>query len=291
MADILRAAAPVLTTHDNLGLLGELPGTWVGSGFNLVSLPDQQNGNVFRVKVNATRETLSFTTIGGQIPNRGSVENDISFVGLHYFQQVTDAITNGGLHVEPGLWLNMPKEGAPPSDDPLQQQLVRLGTIPHGDTILALSTVLLDIAGPPEIAVENTTPIPFGSTTPFPTVNDPYLQPFSDAAATLQSLLAIDPAAIQDPNLVLKTAIAGQDITNTKVIVISTSGVQNTGMTNVPFVVNNANAVSLDAIFWIETVSQAGGNPFLQLQYTQRIILDFANVHWPHISVATLIKQ
>ena len=75
---------------------------------------------------------------------------------------------------------------------------------------------------------------------------------------------------------------------------ISTNGVQNNGVANVPFLVKNANAVSLDAIFWIETVTQLnqpGSDPFLQLQYTQRVILDFDNVHWPHISVATLVKQ
>ncbi|MFZ0481175.1 MAG: hypothetical protein WAL71_18695 [Terriglobales bacterium] len=54
----------------------------------------------------------------------------------------------------------------------------------------------------------------------------------------------------------------------------------------------------MDAIFWIETVQPTdGGDPFLQLQYVQRVILDFppapnaAIIHWPHISVATLVKQ
>jgi hypothetical protein len=30
---------------------------------------------------------------------------------------------------------------------------------------------------------------------------------------------------------------------------------------------------------------------FLQLQYVQRVILDFDGVHWPHFSVATLVKS
>lgn len=61
---------------------------------------------------------------------------------------------------------------------------------------------------------------------------------------------------------------------------------------NIPFVIKNANASQMDAIFWIEKVT----NPtfltrnFLQLQYVQRVILDFAGLHWPHVSVATLIK-
>jgi hypothetical protein len=47
----------------------------------------------------------------------------------------------------------------------------------------------------------------------------------------------------------------------------------------------------MDAIFWIETVQLADGSSFLQLQYVQRVILDFLGIHWPHISVATLVKQ
>jgi CMP-2-keto-3-deoxyoctulosonic acid synthetase len=59
-----------------------------------------------------------------------------------------------------------------------------------------------------------------------------------------------------------------------------------------PFVVQNANAAQLDAIFWIEKVVNpiGGDEPFIQLQYVQRVILDFLNIHWPHISVATLVK-
>jgi hypothetical protein len=53
----------------------------------------------------------------------------------------------------------------------------------------------------------------------------------------------------------------------------------------------------MDAIFWVETVQPIDGDPFLQLQYVQRVILDFpvkpngSIIHWPHISVATLVKQ
>jgi hypothetical protein len=58
-------------------------------------------------------------------------------------------------------------------------------------------------------------------------------------------------------------------------------------------VVNNANATQLDAIFWIEKVVDPSGgpDPYIQLQYVQRVILDFDNIHWPHISVATLVKD
>jgi hypothetical protein len=46
-----------------------------------------------------------------------------------------------------------------------------------------------------------------------------------------------------------------------------------------------------DAIFWIEKVLQTDGSHFMQLQYTQTVILSFLGISWPHISVATLVKQ
>jgi hypothetical protein len=63
------------------------------------------------------------------------------------------------------------------------------------------------------------------------------------------------------------------------------------GITNIPFVVQNANATQMDAIFWIEKVLQPDGSTFMQLQYTQTVILNFLGINWPHVSVATLVKQ
>ena len=47
----------------------------------------------------------------------------------------------------------------------------------------------------------------------------------------------------------------------------------------------------MEAIFWIEKVLQSDGKHFMQLQYTQTIVLFFKDISWPHISVATLVKQ
>jgi hypothetical protein len=63
------------------------------------------------------------------------------------------------------------------------------------------------------------------------------------------------------------------------------------GICNIPFVQKDANATSLKATFWIETVQQKNESTFLQLQYTQTVILNFLGIDWPHISIATLIKQ
>jgi hypothetical protein len=91
--------------------------------------------------------------------------------------------------------------------------------------------------------------------------------------------------------------IQGQNISKTVALITSTDALpgapqdQVGGIVNLPFDIKNANATKLDAIFWIETVQQPDGNTFMQLQYTQTVILNFLDIDWPHISVATLTKQ
>jgi hypothetical protein len=103
---------------------------------------------------------------------------------------------------------------------------------------------------------------------------------------------------VKNPNLALLEAIQGQTITQTVVLPISTaapvkgSATQVGGIVNMSFDVSNANATMLDAIFWIETVQRSDDDgPFLRLQYTQTVILNFFDIDWPHTSVAMLIKQ
>lgn len=45
------------------------------------------------------------------------------------------------------------------------------------------------------------------------------------------------------------------------------------------------------SIFCIEKVENPDCRQFMQLQYTQTIMLDFLDINWPHIAVATLVKQ
>jgi hypothetical protein len=296
---MFRASAPPASVLAQLGPLADLPGTWVGNGFNLISLPDKQDNKTFRLKLNATRETLSFTPIGGPIPNRGSAQDDIAFLGLHYLQQVSDAVTNEGMHVEPGLWLNLPMTTAPQQ----QATVARLGTIPHGDSLLAQGR-FLTVDGGPKIDPVDSTPFTLDTTTGARKndTNPAYLAPFTSTPLPP----GIPVGSIANPNLLLSNAIKGQKIVKTVVMFVSATpvgGINGTpivppskpndvgGIVNIPFVVTNANANSFSAIFWIETIENSDGTQFLQLQYTQTVILDFSGLKWPHIAVATLVKQ
>jgi len=300
---ISRASTPFSLGHPRLGPLGEFPGTWAGTGFNLIARPDFQNKQPFFLEINGTLENLEFTQIGGDIPNRGSEQDDINLHGVHYLQQVADCVTHGALHIEPGLWIHIPKTKDPKVPEPT---VVRQATIPHGDSLLAQSTLITEVAGGPTINPVDSFPftdavIP-GLNQPAknPVTNPQYLAQYSNRTLPACCLLpGLDlNAVVKDPTLLLKAAIQGQVITKTVVIVISTvAAAGSTGILNIPFVVRNANALQMDAIFWIETVQPTDGDPFLQLQYVQRVILDFPPVpngsiiHWPHISVATLVKQ
>jgi hypothetical protein len=74
-----RPGLPTSALPDVPGPLANLAGAWVGCGFNLISLPDfssvpPSTGPAdFRLKLNATLETLQFTPIGGTVPNCGVV--------------------------------------------------------------------------------------------------------------------------------------------------------------------------------------------------------------------------
>ena len=284
---VRRASGPMTSNLEKLGPLRELGGTWVGRGFNTISLPDFDNPagpQPFRVKLNATREILEFTRIGGKIPNRGSQgQLDIDLFGLTYLQRISDTLTNEPLHIEPGLWLHVP-----PTTVPAQPEtVVRMGSIPHGTSVLAQGFSLVVPSGPKIDPVDTT---PMKGTVPITDAS--YLAPFS--STTLPP--GFHPTFLKNPNLALEADILGQDIIETTVLIISTAAdpakkILAGSVGNIPFLASNANVTQLDAIFWVEKVRQPDGNVFMQLQYTQTIILNFLGINWPHISVATMLKQ
>lgn len=287
-----RAASPTLTRFQQLGPLGELPGTWAGHGFNLIARPDHQGGNDIFLELNPTDEHLSLSAIGGAIPNRGSVQNDIELFGIHYLQQISDHSTGGAIHIEPGLWLNIPA-----TTDPEQGATVaRLATIPHGTAVLGQGTAF-EQEGGPKIQPANTVPFPVGGAPPAPGTPNPF--PEYDLSSnsvfrTTPTPAGVTQRLVTDPNSLLVDDIAGQTITQT--IVLAVTSVPPTGVTafgpgaeDIPFLGPNATVGEFSAIFWIEKV-RYGDREYLQLQYTQTVLLNFADLSWPHVSVATLRK-
>jgi hypothetical protein len=302
MLSTLRPGLTLTDTAGSLGPLADLAGTWIGNGFTLISLPDfdstppSTGSKPFRLKLNSTVEILEFEPIGAEVPNRGSTivnssagQRDINIFGLRYLQRIADSVTRQPLHIEPGLWLNVPRTDVPP----LPATVVRQGTIPHGNSLLALGIAppSIPLPGGPQIGVVDSTPTKVPpDTSPFrPGYLDPFINPPLPPGFKLPF--------VRDLNLALKEAIQGQRIIKTVTLSISTTAPavgspdQEGGIVNMPFDIKNAEATRLDAVFWIETVQNPDGSTFLQLQYTQTVNLRFIAIDWPHISVATLTKQ
>jgi len=315
------------TLESSLGLLAPLAGTWTGTGFNLIMRPNfEPIGGVSSdhfLEINLTSENLKFDFIGAPIPNRGLAQEDITLFGLHYLQQVSDSFTHGALHLEPGIWVNIPATTQPNAPVPAgQNNVARFATIPHGNALVAEGQAF-KVAGGPLIEPANVTPFPIGGGAPIAfaefdlSARNSFRSPLPPASVIpLAKLQAI----VNDPNTLLLDAIKTQTILNSTVIRIATGatipvtntaavtfpnaggGVENIGFLNstnfsppppvAPHDLPNALAADVFAIFWIEEVEHPrGGATFFQLQYTQTVYLNFAGLTWPHVSVATLVKS
>lgn len=342
-----------------LGPLVAFHGNFAGNGFNTIFRPDNPQtptplpvpvtGSDNVLELNLTHETLSFSPSLGSVPNRGSVQGDAFLNGVPYLQSISDVTTGQsvGIHLEPGLWVIVP-----PTNDPAEgSTLVRMASIPHGTTINAQGTFTA-FNGPPHIGQADITPFVEGSPSN-------KIRFASQTAAThgtpripqdLTSFISagtITQAMLDDPNTLLRKHLTGLHITKTTAISISTSPslpLFGGGTDNIAFLWGdaaavtsphpagqNAQAVQMTAIFWIETVEHTIivppfrlGQPALklkpkptepgqpvptfnvrppipiskprpitvtstQIQYTQTVVLNFANLSWPHVSVATLV--
>jgi hypothetical protein len=283
---------PFAEVASPLGPLAGLVGKWSGHGFNVIWRPTNHTGDQDRfLELNVTSETIEFTAISGQIPNRGFLQVDMNMFGLTYLQQISDANLKAGLHIEPGLWVTVPRTTNPN----LGPTVARLASIPHGTAIVAQGTAVTAAAGP-AIPKADTTPFTIGS--PNATIEFPEqtLSTPSQFRTSGAGLTGITQAMLDDANSVLHTAIAGQHITSTTTLRVGTgtAGIPGGGTANTAFLRGgaegpNADAVSVSATFWLETVQ---GQPAQsQLQYSQTVLLNFNGLSWPHITVGTLRKS
>jgi hypothetical protein len=281
-----------------LGPLAPLLGTWKGQGFNQIWRPFHATPPVPAsqdrfLELNLTDETLQFEDIPGAVPNRGLLQEDIDLFGMTYLQQVQDHNTGEGIHVETGIWLHVPATTQPQD----ASTVVRMGSIPHGTTIEAQG-IADSTTGAPTIDPVDITPFLIGQPKeriPFPESN---LAVPSEFRTPPSQLTGITQEMVDNPNVVLSTALQGQTVVRTITLRVSSRvGVvaapsSGGGVANIAFLTGNpkpnARSAQVDAVFWIEVVTDASGETFEQLQYTQTVLLDFNGLSWPHVSVATL---
>jgi hypothetical protein len=314
-------------THDDsqdLGPLSMLPGKWrgKGTGWNMIALPFKDGPSKFRVLMNQFDEELEFSVVDDDVPNRGLpgiIDNSTDFdqfvVTLDYKQVIHQVAAedfppsglagNPGIaiHHEPGLWLYMKNLQTPHHDVGTTNgkiEVGRLASIPHGNAVLALGTQE-STDGPPTIPPVRG--IVFGRFDPVGV--DPYLDPykhyldnpFKGKLSGVPGFPGFSPA---DMNEILRFANQGVNIAHTTTLTVDTQR-ENAGITNIPFIVKQAEATSMRATFWIEQMADHHhpGRPKLRMQYSQTVMLDFfqprkdqmpGRAQWPHISINTLEK-
>jgi hypothetical protein len=286
---------------DPLGPLRDLPGTWKGRGFNAIWRPHIGGQDRF-LELNLTTETLVFSPITGAIPSWGRLRPDINLVGLTCMHQIAEASSGAGLHIEPGVLAHIP-----PSADPREAgTVVRMASIPARTVIVAHGTPQHLDGEPPHIPDNHIIPSPIGGPPPANSHVSSGEQGYAELDLSVPTVFryvwpGVTQAMVENPNSVLQVAIDAQRVSSRTVISVSSSPRHSRPLgrsADAAFFAagsnargGHGNAVELDATFWIETVAGTNGRPdTLQLQYSQRVRLDFNGHRWPHVRVATLHK-
>jgi hypothetical protein len=274
--------------------LASLVGAWEGDGFNAIWVPrrpEPGTRNDRFLMLNLTAERLTVSPIGGIIPNRGFEQGDIGMTGVTYMNQIADTRRNG-LHIEPGIWAVVPAT----TDPSVPPSVVRMASIPHGTTIVAQGTAIeVDNQQPIINPVSlKPTPIRGGGPIDFPELHLDQRTDFRTDPLPAE----VTQALLDDPNSMIRDAVQSQRVTSMTVLDVTTTNqpVPGGGTANTAFLEGfphpgreNADATQVTAIFWVEEIAADGDQPaFRQLQYTQTVMLDFAGLHWPHVTVATL---
>ena len=332
--------------EQDLRELRQLPGTWAnldpdgpdgspfgGRGWNCIALPffagpppaptnptePPSRAIDYRLLVNQFNETLVFSTVDDDVPNRGiapdrSHQVDQFLVTLDYEQKISQIAVEDNppsqvhgapgdaIHHEPGLFLNMVDDPSTPVNP---FPLARLGTVPHGDALLALGTAnerLPDPANPTAVnpVIPDFPGLPIGVPA---NLNIGYLAPYLHFNQNpFQGIYdPTEPTALLNRALFGGTPFGdGHKIAKTTEFVFDTT-FGTGGIHNIPFVINHANASEMKFQMWIvemEDKDPKTGKPVLILQYAQLVFLDFfprfggepGLIRWPHVSINTLMK-
>lgn len=274
----------------------KVPDSSNASGWNVMSVPGE-GGFVFEVI--PYKENLKFSAVAVEAGNRGPVINGVQFnqeiTGLFYEQQIISVcdssfckdrgFENGKvIHAETGLFLYITNYSS-------GLDVARLGTVPHGNALLALGN-----------AIDSTDP----GTTFFPEVSALAFNLDGSAPGGLgyNENIILDPQFKgfnqQNPNTFLETTlqqiVGSGSVTSMSTFNLSTNRPDATGgILNIPFIQSNVTATSMDSIFWLENIT--GGSESELLQYSQTVNLVFpiagtvTPVVWPHISVSTMKRM
>ena len=315
-----------------LGPLASLVGTWVGDGgLSVVSLPKREShpddAGEFEFVVRPYKEIIKIAPLGDPVRNRGGFIEQYSgvvtyykegaqegsitimqYIALSFLRSFTSCCVSiicyhafiflnaavvatddepGAIHVENGMLFYLSDireygtwEAA--KDYPSPYPIARSATVPHGNVAFLFGSAKISDEGP-NIHDINSRAINSGDKKGGH-YDDKYEEtPYEWAT---------------NPNGMLQTAIAGQNIIKTTHIKLDS---KNQGsVTNTPFINANVNTTGFKADFWIEQVLEEDGSITEQLQYSEFVDILFHKqqrkhpghelISWPHVNVNTLTK-
>lgn len=292
-----------MADQEDFGPLTELIGLWSSvHGINTIALPDGTNpgggdppmppGITF--KANTYNEmVLRFGPLGGPVPNR-AVPQAQTIHALEYEQRISQIAGPppcGLQHVEDGLWMwTVP-----------QNTVARSTSVPHGNAFLCWGKATVTEGQPPAIPDPDFTP-DVGSNPPPELAN--FLTNWSSPITLHGVPTGLTPAHLNRALISVVEEQVASGHTFGQVVTLDVSTINPAphpgGISNIEFILDNANATAVSSTFWIETVIPPSGPPFRQLQYSQTINLTFASnandpghgpIIWPHVDVNTLLRQ
>jgi hypothetical protein len=306
-----------------------------GCGWNLIALPfaepDTFPGTCpdpdpkanpklnYRLLMNQYNEVISFTTVDKNVPNRGITIDDSSsknadqlVAALAYEQMIAQLRADDfpqsdkagdpelPIHHEPGFFLHMKEQRIEDID------IGRLASIPHGSSVTALGRSVEGLDGPPDHLPEfHAFPEQLDRDVVHQVCKaegaylDPYRhftkEPFKGVVRD-RKFRGFSPA---DPMYPLRRCLP-RNVVRTTVLPLDTT-IQEAGITNIPFIVRQADATSMQSWFWIMELDEPGlgDKPRMVLAYAQFIFLDFfprrdgpcdGLIRWPHISINVMEK-
>lgn len=199
------------------------------------------------------------------------------------------------IHAEVGMILNISN-----FNDGLQ--FARMGTIPHGNTMLCLGNGTANVSGSPEFPGDMNTSlmVPFSE-------NPEKRLPLAYASNTIKPnggpsdipfpFSQMDP---RQPYTVLGDALKGLNVKEFTHLNLSTANGTG-GLLSIPFLGNRSSTnptmdtTQMDVDYWLSTVQGPNGDvPLLQYFQNIRIVFPFTNdpvklrIVWPHIGLNTL---
>jgi len=265
----------------DFGNLTGLVGSWHGAnGFNLIAVPDQKGD--FELLIDPYTEDLVVEEVPATTPNRGLtvIEN---IPTLRYSTTISETADtqNSLMHVESGFWELCTESARNAGFD-----IFRIASVPHGNAVEAMGTSSVS-DGPPDFDI-GFNALPTGDLPDLSGYTDKYI-----GAPKYPDFSPLFPTHTLSAYL-QKQVDAGLRVTKTVTLRVSTRN--KGGIANIASIRTNANATEFDSTFWIETLEDGAGNSFTQLQYFQRIMIEFPikadlpgqTIAWPHINVNTL---